>query len=440
MTSNHVGDFSAVVSEFPALIKKYREELYTNKKKDSNPTFFEVIGKENSETVMVNTLAFFLKPNNNHGFADRVYQTFCEAIENSIIENNIEEEKQYQKPSYGSFKEINTEISHENNNGKKGRLDLIIETDNCIIGVEAKINHSLNNPLHVYDDLIDKRKGKKYPKKIILCKRGTNKLDYSSMEEKDLKKLCNERNLENSGDKKELQNRLKLNDWPHVNWEDILIDEIDSKSDYLQLWQGMKKAFKDDEIMKDEQLEIIKDEQKDYLKMYKIVKDISKAMEKKANRVKNEVVEIIKKGNYKISPNVRVWGNFSQSAEPRVVIERIGKKQKKFVVDIITSPKGYRFVAFSRDKNEQNIINDLLENNGYKIKKWQDFLNDKNPTERALITEIPDTTCNNLVCDSTKNYVFYLNYDDEKDTKLNKDEEIKQIAKIGVKIYEQICN
>ena len=92
MTSNHVGDFSSVVSEFPALIKKYRE-LYTHKKKDSNPTFFEVIGKENSETVMVNALAFFLDPENNHGFGDRVYQTFCDAIENSIIQENIESDE-----------------------------------------------------------------------------------------------------------------------------------------------------------------------------------------------------------------------------------------------------------------------------------------------------------------------------------------------------------
>ena len=55
--------------------------------------------KENSETVMVNALAFFLHPDNNHGLDDRVYQTFCDAIENSIIQEIIEhdEENQYQK-------------------------------------------------------------------------------------------------------------------------------------------------------------------------------------------------------------------------------------------------------------------------------------------------------------------------------------------------------
>ena len=123
----------------------------------------------------------------------------------------------------------------------------------------------------------------------------------------------------------------------------------------------MKIAFEEDEIMKDEELESIKDKQIDYLKMYKIVKDISKAMENKANYVKNEVEKLIKK-DYKSITNVRVWGSLSQSAEPRVVIERIGKNQKKFVVDIITSVKGYRFVAFSRN---QESINQILKNKGY---------------------------------------------------------------------------
>ena len=273
------------------------------KKENNNPTFFEVIGKENSETVMVNALAFFLNPNNSHGFGDRVYQTFCEAIENSIIQESIEsdEENQYQKQKYGDFEKIMTEISHEISSKEepkiiqKGRLDLIIESKNCIIGIEAKINHSLNNPLHIYDDLIKTKKGKKVTKKVILCKRGTTKPDYNSMIEEDLKILCEKRWLDNSGKREELLARLQPKEWHLVNWEDILIDEIDIESDYLQLWQGMKKAFKDDEIMKDEELESIKDKQEDYLKMYKIVNDISKAMEKKANTLKIEVKRLLRR-------------------------------------------------------------------------------------------------------------------------------------------------
>ena len=140
--------------------------------------------------------------------------------------------------------------------------------------------------------------------------------------------------------------------------------------------------------------------------------------------------------------NVRVWGSLSQSAEPRVVIERIGENQKKFVVDIITSAKGYRFVAFSRSAKYQESINQILKNKGYKTEKWQDMINDKKPTNRALITEIPSTIIGNVVSDSKSkpDYVFRLNYDNGKDTKINKEEETIQIAKIGIKIYEQICN
>ena len=446
MTSNYIGNSSELYNEIDKLIENYGI-LWTQKKENNNPTFFEIIGKENSETVMVNALAFFLNSKNKHGFGDRVYQTLCDAIENSIIQEIIEhdEEIQYQKQEYGDFVDIMTEISHETDNDKKGRLDLIIKTSNCIIAIEAKINHALNNPFYVYDDYIEKHKEEKRVKKIVLCKRGTDKPDYSSMNIENLKELCDKRGLDNSGNEDELRNLLKKHDWVHVHWEDILIDEIDINSDYLQLWQGMKIAFEEDEIMKDEELESIKNKQIDYLKMYKIVKDISKAMENKANYVKNEVEKLIKK-DYKKITNVRVWGSLSQSAEPRVVIERIGKNQKKFVVDIITSPKGYRFVAFSRSAKYQESINQILKNKGYKTDKWQDIINDKNPTNRALITKIPSTIIGNLFCDpeseskSEPDYVFRLNYNNGKDTKINKEEETIQIAKIGVKIYEQICN
>ena len=181
MTSNYIGDSSELYNEIDELIENYGS-LWAKKKENNNPTFFEVIGKENSETVMVNALAFFLNPNNSHGFGDRVYQTFCEAIENSIIQESIEsdEENQYQKQKYGDFEKIMTEISHEISSKEepkiiqKGRLDLIIESKNCIIGIEAKINHSLNNPLHIYDDLIKTKKGKKSDKKSYFMQKRNN--------------------------------------------------------------------------------------------------------------------------------------------------------------------------------------------------------------------------------------------------------------------------
>ena len=72
-------------------------------------------------------------------------------------------------------------------------------------------------------------------------------------------------------------------------------------------------------------------------------------------------------------------------------------------------------------------------------------MEDEKATNRALITKIPSTIIGNLFSDpeseskSEPDYVFRLNYDNEKDTKINKEEETIQIAKIGVKIYEKIC-
>ena len=117
---------------------------------------------------------------------------------------------------------------------------------------------------------------------------------------------------------------------------------------------GMKIAFEDEEIMKDEELDMIKDKQIDYLKMYKIVKDISKAMEAKANCVKNEVEKLIKK-DYERITNVRVWGSLSQSAEPRVVIERIGENQKKVCRRYNHECKRLSFCCFLEERKISRI-------------------------------------------------------------------------------------
>ena len=181
--------------------------------------------------------------------------------------------------------------------------------------------------------------------------------------------------------------------------------------------------------------------------MYKIVKDISKAMKDKAERLKIEAEKLLRK-NEDIKPGsyiLRVWGNFSLSAEPRLVIETNNNPQ--VAVDIVVSAKGYRFVVFTRNKADQSHIDTILSENNFEFKKWQDFLEDEKATNRALITKIPSTIIGNLFCDpeseseskSEPDYVFRLNYDNEKDTKINKEEETIQVAKIGVKIYEKIC-
>jgi len=365
----------------------YSELLATVREWKYEPTFFQVIGKEHIEEIMVNTLAFFINPRNPHSFEDHIYNVFCQAIENRLIEND-----DYERLDYGEFKSLKKEITHKNDAGKSGRLDLIINCQNCIIGIEAKIRHFVKNPFVIYDDLLKneaEKSSQDNDRKVILCKRGTKIPDEAE-------------------------------DWIEVNWEDIVIEDIDPNDDYAPLWEGMKIAFRGEKRMNDEDLELVAKNQEDYLLMYKMIENISKELEKRATALKTAVESCELNID---DTNFRIWGTFGQHAEPRVVIEKTKKSETKYVVDIIVSAKGYRFLAFDRGDSAQPEIDKSLEKAGFNFVRWKDLL-DNNLTDRALITTVPDDLKDGLEPSDDKNEFF--------------SGDVKQIAKIAVKIYSLI--
>ncbi len=362
------------------------------KQRENHPTFFQVIRKEHIEEIMVNALAFFMDSKQPHSFGNRIFNVFCQAIENSLITNP--ENKEYEPLDYGRFSSLRTEITHRINEDKSGRLDLIIDCENCIIGVEAKVRHFVKNPFDVYNDLIKtekQKKSKENVRKVILCKKATN-VDPE-----------------------------KTKGWIVVNWEDILIENIEDKNDvYAPLWEGLKIAFRGEKIMNEEDLKLVADNQEDYVMMYKMIKGISEALKDKANSLKKAVESC------KIvipNTNIRIWGEFGEHAEPRVVIEKTKKSETQYVVDIIVSAKGYRFLAFDRGNSVQTKINKSLEKEGFGRADWTDLLDDK-PTERALINKVPKELMEGL--------------EQSGDFFSGKENETEKIAKIGERIYSII--
>ena len=96
-------------------------------------------------------------------------------------------------------------------------------------------------------------------------------------------------------------------------------------------------------------------------------------MEEKANSLKTAVESCKIKIPY---TNIRIWGKFGEHAEPRVVIEKTKKSEIEYVVDIIVSAKGYRFLAFDRGNSVQTKINKSLEKEGFGRADWTDLLDD----------------------------------------------------------------
>ena len=124
--NNIYDDFLAILHDF--------ESLPDNKESES---IFEIAGYPHYENVISNILAFYLNPNNEHGLGGLLLT--------SLI--NLTGGVEVQQENFQVSREVST------NNG--GRIDIVIETDNQIIGIENKIFHHLNNNLDDYSKSID---------------------------------------------------------------------------------------------------------------------------------------------------------------------------------------------------------------------------------------------------------------------------------------------
>lgn len=117
-------------------------------------TFMEIAGYPHYENVSSNILKFFLDPNNEHELKDLVLNSIVHCIDDSL-KFNIDVDS--------------IEVEREVSTDKRNRLDILIKTENYIIGIENKIFHYLHNDLEDYQQAIKSYcKNKKKPIGIIL--------------------------------------------------------------------------------------------------------------------------------------------------------------------------------------------------------------------------------------------------------------------------------
>lgn len=123
----------SVYDEYMELLHDF-ESLPDTIKSES---IFDVAGYPHYENVSSNILAFFLNPNNEHGLGNLLFSSLMNLAGGSELHQD------------------NVQVSREVSTNKGGRLDIVIETDNQIIGIENKIYHHLNNDLDDYSQSID---------------------------------------------------------------------------------------------------------------------------------------------------------------------------------------------------------------------------------------------------------------------------------------------
>lgn len=134
-------NFLAVLHDF--------ESLPTTSESES---IFDVAGYPHYENVCSNILAFYLNPNNEHGLGSLLFSSLM----------NLAKSDDSCQGNFQVYREYSTK--------RGGRLDLLIETDNQLIGIENKIFHDLRNDLHDYSSTIDELSVQKNlsPVKIVL--------------------------------------------------------------------------------------------------------------------------------------------------------------------------------------------------------------------------------------------------------------------------------
>lgn len=123
----------------------------------------EIAGYPHYENVCSNILKFFLDPSNEHELKDLILRSLLSCLNENF---NFKLEKAI----------VLREVQTANGN----RLDLLIETDRYIIGIENKIFHYLHNDLEDYQRVIKSRcEAPKEPIGIILT---LNQLPQSDMD------------------------------------------------------------------------------------------------------------------------------------------------------------------------------------------------------------------------------------------------------------------
>lgn len=127
-------------AKLPALPKRPRKNL------------FDILKIQNREIRNSNILAYFFDPNEEHSFGSLFYDALLEIIMDKVSAlQNTHPHITFEDIS--SFDEVKTVRTEEQTNGAietAKSIDIVLEGNKWVIGIENKINHNLVNPLDVY--------------------------------------------------------------------------------------------------------------------------------------------------------------------------------------------------------------------------------------------------------------------------------------------------
>jgi len=128
-------------------------------------SYLEILKVSKREVYISNLLAYFFRPNESHNlgylFIRSLFQTACHKLKEhgEVSELCINGFTGHQKtltanPDFVLKDITGIKVHTERQTADQKRLDIIIEAKEFVIAIEFKINHLLDNPLHIYEQYI----------------------------------------------------------------------------------------------------------------------------------------------------------------------------------------------------------------------------------------------------------------------------------------------
>jgi len=147
MTSN------SDIKEFEQLLERFQQLPKT----EPNPeTILEISDFPHSEIAISNILAFFLDPNEQHGFNGLVLESLLESAGGAEL-------------SAGDFRSV--KVSREDRTDSNKSIDLVIVSDSFVVGIENKIYASVYNPFAEYNKRLERIADGRHITRILLTLR-----------------------------------------------------------------------------------------------------------------------------------------------------------------------------------------------------------------------------------------------------------------------------
>jgi PD-(D/E)XK nuclease superfamily len=284
------------------------------------PTFMEIAGYPHFENVCSNILAFYLQPSNEHGFGTLFLDVLA-----TLVNAEIE------------IDGLGVDVRREEitRNGK--RIDLVIESDNHIFGIENKIFAGLYSPFEEYSKHLESLSNGHQVFKILLSMRsvqpspqlcGFYPISYEVFFQRVLAKIgsC-----------------FLTSHEPHTTF----------LRDFIQTMQNLQQT----NTMDRQRLEYFRNNQQNITALLNEVDDLRKDMRMKTQKLKDTVtVENI--SNYSITSGL--WKSSRDLLDVNWYIIKI-EDSFWLQLDLLLTPSGWKMQFFNNGKGSREQVREWLK-------------------------------------------------------------------------------